>query len=124
MCGLGNNWNGKPLVLILDHINGIYNDNRIENLRLLCPNCNSQTDTFAGRNCKKAQKYYCPDCGKEKLKTSKRCYKCAVRENYNSKRPTKEELQREMLENSIVNIAKKHGVHRVTVHSWIREYNK
>ncbi len=42
-------WNGKKLVLILDHINGIFNDNRKENLRFLCPNCNSQTDTFAGK---------------------------------------------------------------------------
>jgi hypothetical protein len=49
-CGLNNEWNGKPLVLVLDHINGENNDNRLENLRLLCPNCNSQTDTFAGRN--------------------------------------------------------------------------
>ena len=49
-CGLQNEWQGKPIVLILDHINGISNDHRLENLRLLCPNCNSQTDTFAGRN--------------------------------------------------------------------------
>ena len=48
-CGMLPEWNGKPLVMILDHINGVNNDNRIENLRLLCPNCNSQTDTFAGR---------------------------------------------------------------------------
>lgn len=43
-------WQGKPLALQLDHINGIPNDHRIENLRFLCPNCHSQTDTFAGRN--------------------------------------------------------------------------
>lgn len=49
-CKLGDHWNGKPIVLQLDHINGIYNDNRISNLRILCPNCHSQTTTFAGKN--------------------------------------------------------------------------
>lgn len=41
-----NDWNNKKLVLEIDHINGINTDNRVENLRLLCPNCHSQTDTF------------------------------------------------------------------------------
>ena len=52
-CGIGSIWNGKKLVLHLDHINGKYNDNRIENLRILCPNCHSQTDTYSGKNMKK-----------------------------------------------------------------------
>lgn len=52
-CGQLPEWQNKKLVLVLDHINGVHNDNRIENLRLLCPNCNSQTDTFAGKNNKK-----------------------------------------------------------------------
>jgi hypothetical protein len=49
-CGLGTTWQGKPLVMVLDHINGDAFDYRIDNLRLLCPNCNSQQPTFAGRN--------------------------------------------------------------------------
>jgi 5-methylcytosine-specific restriction endonuclease McrA len=48
-CGL-TDWRGAPLALVLDHINGDPRDHRLENLRLLCPNCNSQTPTFAGRN--------------------------------------------------------------------------
>jgi hypothetical protein len=50
VCGLRPEWQGQLLVMILDHINGDRSDNRIENLRLLCPNCNSQQPTFAGKN--------------------------------------------------------------------------
>ena len=52
-CGRDPIWNGKELVLVLDHINGINNDNRLENLRFLCPNCNAQQDTFCGKHKKK-----------------------------------------------------------------------
>jgi len=52
-CGIDRNWNGKKLSLQLDHINGVNNDNRIENLRFLCPNCHSQTDNFSGKSCRK-----------------------------------------------------------------------
>lgn len=50
ICGQLPNWNSKPLSLQIDHINGISSDNRLENLRILCPHCHSQTDNFAGRN--------------------------------------------------------------------------
>lgn len=52
-CHLTDVWLGKPITLQLEHKNGNNTDNRLENLCLLCPNCHSQTPTFAGRNCKK-----------------------------------------------------------------------
>lgn len=50
ICGLSSMWQGRPIVMILDHINGISNDHRLENLRLVCPNCNSQLPTHCGGN--------------------------------------------------------------------------
>jgi Zn finger protein HypA/HybF involved in hydrogenase expression len=55
ICGLRTEWRGKPLILHIDHVNGRHNDNRPSNLRFLCPNCHSQTATFAGRKMKQAE---------------------------------------------------------------------
>lgn len=51
-CGICNitDWMGRPIVCELDHINGNKHDHRLENLRMLCPNCHSQTETYCGKN--------------------------------------------------------------------------
>ena len=51
-CGIGNEYNGKPLSLELDHVDGNSNNNKVENLRILCPNCHSQTPTHRAKNIK------------------------------------------------------------------------
>ena len=61
-CGLAE-WRGKPLSLHIDHINGVKNDHRLENLRMLCPNCHSQTETYGGRNMKRRKRLQEPAAG-------------------------------------------------------------
>lgn len=50
LCGLPATWQGKPLRLVLDHVDGDSTNNRRDNLRLVCPNCDSQLPTFKSRN--------------------------------------------------------------------------
>jgi len=74
-CGLSDSWNNNPIVLHMDHINGIHDDNRIENLRILCPNCHSQTSTYCGKNVSKKVNSIC-ECGNKKEVKSSHCQKC------------------------------------------------
>lgn len=77
ICGQPPIWQDKPLTLILDHINGINTDDRLENLRWVCPNCNIQLPTTNRVKTQEKQKYYCVDCGIEiSSKTAKRCISC------------------------------------------------
>lgn len=64
LCGLGDVWQGRPMGLILDHVNGVRTDNRLENLRIVCPNCNATLDTHCGRRLKLGDaKRECDRCG-------------------------------------------------------------
>jgi len=94
-CGNTGTHNDKILTLQIDHINGISNDNRLENLRFLCPNCHSQTETYAGKRLKKEKVY---ETEKEKLQRIEKTRKLKA---------TKEELI-ELLQNNSVEAVGRH----------------
>lgn len=121
-CELPPVWRGKPLVLRLDHINGIRDDARIENLRLLCPNCDSQTDTYCGRNRAKSEVRAC-SCGVKIGRGSSRCKQCAsagVSRSLKVEWPSLDELVAEIERTSVVAVARRLGVSDNAVRKHIR----
>ena len=110
LCGQGEIWNGKKMSLILDHINGIWNDNRIENLRLVCPNCNATLDTHCGKNKKRMIR--------ENNKNGKSIDRRKV------ERPTYIELLNDINKMGYVKTGKKYGVSDNSIRKWVRWYEK
>lgn len=202
-----NKWMEKEIVLELDHINGNSRDNRIHNLRILCPNCHSQTENFRGRNIKNKKtakklkdidiknsfyisenlnqlclnlkikstknnyenlkkrlkmlnldfdknrtkneneilklknklnivfkknnntstikkENYCIDCKIKILPRSKRCYKCDRINKRKIKRPSYQELLKELKESNYSVVGKKYGVSDNAIRKWIKYYKK
>lgn len=120
-------WHGKKISLILDHINGIHNDNRIENLRMLCPNCNATLDTHCGKNNKLLHK--CIDCGKKNSKNCDRCHTCNKRYlkqindlQFKVSKPSFKTLINEVEELGYVAVGKKYGVSDNAIRKWIKKY--
>lgn len=58
ICGMKDEWNDKPIIFVLDHIDGNADNNDRDNLRLICPNCDSQLDTFKSKNKNSARAKY------------------------------------------------------------------
>lgn len=104
-CDILDTWNDKKIVLQVDHINRNWLDNRIENLKFLCPNCHSQTRTFGG---KKFTDSKCINCKTIIYRTSKRCRKCANRKRKSKiEWPSTEYILKELENISYVELAKK-----------------
>lgn len=109
-CGLKEEWQGEPISLQLDHINGDHDDNRLENLRILCPNCHSQTNTYSGRNShqSKSPNRICK-CGRQKNKQSDVCHRC-FKQPERIIWPSNEELIAKLKTQSFISLAKDLGV--------------
>jgi hypothetical protein len=120
-CKCSSLWNSKPLSLQLHHLNGDNDDNRIENLIFLCPNCHSQTENYAGKSTKK--KFFCQKCNSQTKGYSELCIKCSSFNTRKVERPSKEDLEKEILNNSMVSIGKKYGVSDNAIRNWCQSYN-
>lgn len=125
-CGISE-WHGHPLVLQLHHINGNHNDNRLENLILLCPNCHSLTENYSGKKLKSEQKY-CPDCHRPIGKNSTYCKHCSPKYHNNSNakvikenRPNKEELLELIKTKSFCEIGRIYEVSDNTIRKWCKK---
>ena len=127
ICDLEPFWNGKPLTLILDHINGNNKDDRLENLRWVCPNCNMQLPTTNRKKNIIIKKYFCVDCGKEVSKAStKRCRECNAK--YQTIKAEEMPVTREELKNLIrttpfTQIGKTYGVSDNAIRKWCDKFN-
>lgn len=116
-CGI-TKWFGKPIVCQLHHIDGNNQNNNLENLQILCPNC--QTENYCGSANVNKTKYYCKDCGKEINKGSVYCTICSHKHTRKVKdRPSKEKLLQDFKElKSFVKIGAKYGVSDNAIRKW------
>lgn len=128
-------WNGLPIPLQLDHINGVKTDNRLKNLRILCPNCHAQTETYCGKNIKVKPKIVhtvdlvgpisksCVDCGKEISAQGLRCKSCSKKRQPNKiDWPEKGNLTKMVEETSYRVVAIKLGVSDNAVRKRIKNH--
>jgi HNH endonuclease len=113
ICGQDENWNNKKMSLILDHINGVNNDNRLENLRFLCSNCNATLETHC-----KGSKGLIP-----KIKKIKKIF-LGLNQRKVKERPSYEQLQEEVNNLGYSGTGRKYGVSDTAIRRWIKLYEK
>lgn len=145
-CGNPGVWKGKKLTLEIDHINGDHFDNRLPNLRFLCPNCHSQTSTYGGKNArgislakeppknvvssfqspagapKEEKRRYCQRCGKAITRFSQRglCPECAAFFARKVAWPDPEKLLKEIQDHNLRWASRKYEVSETTICHWLK----
>jgi len=140
LCGQGAIWRGRRMGLILDHVNGVRDDNRLENLRIVCPNCAATLDTHCGRkNRDEAPDRECLHCGatfRPKYPRHRYCSRaCGMRAPSPNRgvpnptmrcveRPPYDVLLREIAETSWSAVGRRYGVSDNAVRKWVRQYER
>jgi hypothetical protein len=146
LCGQDEHWQGKRLALVLDHINGVSDDHRLENLQIVCPNCAATLDTHCGRNLPRERR--CVGCAAafeprnlHHRYCSPRCFSRTRAANAGNpspvstfgiprphtrkvNRPPHDDLLREIDETSYVAVGRKYGVSDVAIRKWVRFYER
>jgi hypothetical protein len=140
-CGQAELWRGRRMTLILDHINGVPNDHRLENLRILCPNCAATLETHCGsKNRLPKEPRDCLVCGRSFFPNYRRNKYCSSACGQRSKgralrgvprpqarlveRPPYEELLEEIEENGYAATGRKYGVSDNAIRKWVRQYER
>lgn len=139
LCGNIGEWFGNKISLELDHINGIPNDHRLENLRWLCPNCHAATPTYGSKNIKTVIKTVevekktkpqinkpkvtpaCNLCGKIVTKSKyELCRDCTILKSRRATRPSRDELKHLIRTIPFLTIGKQFGVSDKSIRKWCR----
>lgn len=134
LCGQDEDWNGRQMSLILDHINGVHDDNRLENLRIVCPNCAATLETHCGRK-NKAGPRPCLHCGEQFFPKRFSQQYCSQRCGTHSsgprqpqpdrrkvRRPSYEQLMTDLAATNYSAVGRKYGVSDNAVRKWVRAY--
>jgi hypothetical protein len=138
LCGQGERWRGRRMGLILDHVNGVSDDNRLENLRIVCPNCAATLDTHCARSRRITRATRrCLRCGVEfhpKYATQRYCSReCGTRHDRKGivrlgarrvERPPYPQLVREIQALGYSGTGRRYGVSDNAIRKWIWAYER